>query len=982
VSPKRRMSPSIARKPSSRSTLAFFAIAALAVFPTLSPEPAFAAGPFSLTVANGVGNCGAGPTFTASISCTTVTPTEIETAISTGAVTLEASGDITVNVAIDLRGDNPNNRSLTLRSADDIDVIPGSGIHTGGGALIFTADSDGSGAGGIRVGLDTPLTAPATRAITPLTTGGGDITMGGGFQPSGESASFAGLFPVAADSIYLYSIGLFAAQMDAGGGNISIKGSAGKLSTGLNWTVQIGGAEGTKTSVVTAGSGTIEVHGDGSEAPPAATASNSRNSWAVSISGTLQSASGNITIIGNANTNRTNARGHALSGSFLSSSGAILVEDRTSPTSSINYSGSYLNGAVFGAPSGSGEVTNTGNITVRADKIAFGGAPQAKTLGNVTIEPRGSTFTNNPQVTGIAVTANNVVLGKSGNAAGITLSRAITASGTTEIFSDGTVTQDQPLASDKLVLSGSGTFTLTDAGNNVATLAGGSTSSRLGPVSFTDASDGLTVGTVSSTSGLFSSGAITIATRLGDLTLANTVNSSLASGDSVRLFAGQSQGIGSSDGGNIIVVAQGAVSVENGARALLYSGARSTSSGLLTYVGGESNARSPFGPDTALTSISPSLGDTGKFAIFRLDEVVYLVEFDTQGGSALANGLLVDGGSISLPQAPNRDGFSFAGWFLTAANGTALSDPYTPGIYQDFTLYAQWTVIPQSPPQGNGAQSVTPPAISPPQRNGAQPVTPPANSPSRTTTPNRQAALAEEQLRDTKAIITGLLNPRNTPHEIPAFTLVITAGDDPELNFSDLSSSFQSMKIQRDQATNNVIFLSNTDSVTVPARNVRMVRAGGLTFVLYPIDSSGESVDQEVADEFWLTPGGQVRVVGSGLEAGSAVRAWIFSTPQELGVFTLDNRGEMVTTFQIPEKLEPGWHTLKLVAPTSNAEIVTLELDVFALSNELSSISETPPPSPTDDQSSAAWWLVGPVIVMVLLLLLLVTLIRRRTRVS
>ena len=88
----------------------------------------------------------------------------------------------------------------------------------------------------------------------------------------------------------------------------------------------------------------------------------------------------------------------------------------------------------------------------------------------------------------------------------------------------------------------------------------------------------------------------------------------------------------------------------------------------------------------------------------------YAVTFDTKGGSAVSAISFVTDGEISTePETPSRAGFSFTGWSATE-NGTVLSFPYSPGVSQNITLYAQWTTV--APPAAVIAPmtTVAPPA--------------------------------------------------------------------------------------------------------------------------------------------------------------------------------------------------------------------------------------------------------------------------------
>jgi uncharacterized repeat protein (TIGR02543 family) len=68
---------------------------------------------------------------------------------------------------------------------------------------------------------------------------------------------------------------------------------------------------------------------------------------------------------------------------------------------------------------------------------------------------------------------------------------------------------------------------------------------------------------------------------------------------------------------------------------------------------------------------------------------VYTLTYNTNGGSAIADGVVLHGLSISTPPAPTRSGYTFVGW--SASNGgDALTFPYVPDTASTTTLYAKW----------------------------------------------------------------------------------------------------------------------------------------------------------------------------------------------------------------------------------------------------------------------------------------------------
>ena len=68
------------------------------------------------------------------------------------------------------------------------------------------------------------------------------------------------------------------------------------------------------------------------------------------------------------------------------------------------------------------------------------------------------------------------------------------------------------------------------------------------------------------------------------------------------------------------------------------------------------------------------------------------VTFNSEGGSTVGSQSGLQGTTITLPGAPSRAGYVFAGWFAAPSGGSALTSPYT--LAGSVTLYAQWAVAP------------------------------------------------------------------------------------------------------------------------------------------------------------------------------------------------------------------------------------------------------------------------------------------------
>jgi len=73
----------------------------------------------------------------------------------------------------------------------------------------------------------------------------------------------------------------------------------------------------------------------------------------------------------------------------------------------------------------------------------------------------------------------------------------------------------------------------------------------------------------------------------------------------------------------------------------------------------------------------------------QFEAAVFTVTFDTNGGSGNTMLSVAHGDTVTPPDAPTRDGYTFDGWY-TAKNGGIKYDFGKP-ITTDLTLYAHWT---------------------------------------------------------------------------------------------------------------------------------------------------------------------------------------------------------------------------------------------------------------------------------------------------
>jgi oligopeptide transport system substrate-binding protein len=97
---------------------------------------------------------------------------------------------------------------------------------------------------------------------------------------------------------------------------------------------------------------------------------------------------------------------------------------------------------------------------------------------------------------------------------------------------------------------------------------------------------------------------------------------------------------------------------------------------------------------TAYNFDDPVNGDIELFAKFVLEVVL---SFDTRGFGTVEPALLGEEGSVpTAPAAPTREGYRFAGWFLTKKGLTWLEPEaydFSEVVSEDMTLYAYWEPV-------------------------------------------------------------------------------------------------------------------------------------------------------------------------------------------------------------------------------------------------------------------------------------------------
>ncbi len=290
-------------------------------------------------------------------------------------------------------------------------------------------------------------------------------------------------------------------------------------------------------------------------------------------------------------------------------------------TANNNYTGATTIGAgqlilENNAPTfATSSIDGPGSLTIRSASDSFSAAFNTSSvpfgvstgLGGLTI---GKT-TNTADITiGSASSVNGAIEIYGGN---IAINGGLTATGsnTITIGASGNVTDGASgfISADSLLIEAAGTTTLDSNSNAIGTFAFD------GGIFALTESNGLTVGTVGSTSGINATGTVNVSTLAGDLTVSQNITTSDISAAAITLNAGRSTAVGTTTGGNIVFSGSPTITTGTGGRATLFTGSVAGSTGLTDLIGsGSGNFR--YNSDESASNYSLALG-TGLLGIYR-----------------------------------------------------------------------------------------------------------------------------------------------------------------------------------------------------------------------------------------------------------------------------------------------------------------------------------------------------------------------------
>ncbi|PUE10299.1 YDG domain-containing protein [Limnohabitans sp. T6-20] len=449
---------------------------------------------------------------------------------------------------------------LTLRAHGDITVASNKTITSTSGNLSVTlnSDFDANGAGVI-----------VMNSGSGITSNGGNIALGGG--SAGSAASYAAGYASA-----LTGVSLTASSLNAGGGNISIKG---KGTTVFTNTSSMSGVNLNAATISTSGVGTITIDGVGGNG----NVSNLNVGIGMTNSATITGGAGAITLTG---TTSTTAGGYYNSGIWVYGNGSTVTG-----AGAISLTGTG-GGSTYGSlnqgvrlEGGRVTATGTGTVTVVGTPGAISGT--AGPNAGVEISGGGYVQTNGGS---ISITGNSgsagltgVLLQSSGS--------SVTSSGGSITFTTDSYSGDNSAT----INAGSGTVTIQNNTSTTTVNVGGTATDTLTGTLGLDVSSTelgkitagkIVVGRRDATG----SGAVTVSALNmgamgntgGDLSVLSKTN--IAVNDSITKTAGTDATLSLLANGNITLATNKTITASTGKlNVLLNSDSDATSGGAIVF---------------------------------------------------------------------------------------------------------------------------------------------------------------------------------------------------------------------------------------------------------------------------------------------------------------------------------------------------------------------------------------------------------------
>ncbi|CAB4683608.1 unannotated protein [freshwater metagenome] len=248
------------------------------------------------------------------------------------------------------------------------------------------------------------------------------------------------------------------------------------------------------------------------------------------------------------------------------------------------------------------------------------------------------------------------------------------------------------------------------------------------------------------------------------------------------------------------------------------------------------------------------------------------------------------------------------------ATGYLLRDGAT--VSQTITVVSSTTTTTTTTTTSTTSTTVAP--------NSSAPITTPAGavtSGGTSNSPSTTIAVAQSQIPTTQRTTPTTAPSPSTPSSSSTSTsTTVPTPDAPQVAPGEAGAFIAGQNVE--------LQISRED-------NALVVTGAGVEARIYGISTTGERIDLDTDGNLRLNSGDSISLDASGLEPGTEVEAWMFSTPNQLGTLSVDKAGKISGTFRIPADVASGDHRFVLKSANESGEdlVIGIGIAVGALSS-------------------------------------------------
>ncbi len=120
-------------------------------------------------------------------------------------------------------------------------------------------------------------------------------------------------------------------------------------------------------------------------------------------------------------------------------------------------------------------------------------------------------------------------------------------------------------------------------------------------------------------------------------------------------------------------------------------------------------------------------------------------------------------------------------------------------------------------------------------------------------------------------------------------------------------------------------------NVLVINEQVLQLETTGTSLRVNVLDEEGQLVPVSATGAIVISKNNTFVVSGSGWQPGTEMVAWMFSSPQKLGVIPVPEDGQYTAELSVPDNIDIGEHTVQVNGLTPNGALRSMSMEVLYL---------------------------------------------------